>query len=1172
MKRYTTAALVCVVLLLFVITCSNQSNPFLNKADSIAKIISRNALNTDTVEIFSTQKFLAHVYLREHIDSIKVHVDNNRLQSQSPVVRHGDITGELSFQYSFFATGKQTIHLVSYVNNGDIVIDSCTLYAVSPLRQKSISGKAGDSLFLSTPPVDDQVMYVWNLQNGTVVKETMASVGIKLTNDFTGRSGELYVEDLYGFRSPSHIFGISSSADTESQMSIFCLHDSIVADSVYSKKTEFKFTVIVTGANQLKSARVNDIPFDDSLKAGESFVLSRYLYNLDTLDSPVKMDVLVSDNKGNIANKIWLIHFVKMNPLISIYSPAQDSMTTASSFTDVRGTVINNQHYDKLYLLALKNGNVTDSAVVTPQKATFFLNVPLADYSNHITLELYADSLMIGSKYDVADFHVYYNPAYIDTTAPQIRSVRCNDELVVDSMISRTDTLRMAIDAVDNSNQLYVYVNGNKVEKGSGSLFFTTSVIIPRTKNYTLIEIKALDSSGYAVYDSLYVKCNRLPQWIKIPEYMTVVTAGEESVFDVTVSDPDQDSLFVTMMIKGGHIDTLLDATSGYVTWHPQLSDSGQYKVYLNATDRTEYVDAEFTLIVKGNGAVPAKLLKNGIKFPDTVVVGEPFEVVLRTAPLTGTGPFTFSAAFVDERAKNIHNSTDTMINWVPAVSDTGLRILRVMVTDALNFKDSMDVHFRVIKKILACVRWRQNTAQFHESTNFFNTARVSITLSNPLDFKVSIPYAITFPNETNAANAADLGPVLSGVFTFDGNGDTSASINITIIDDKIPEYVERFEIRITGNDSIKVCDLSDPVFVGEIIDNDNVTYSFVETEAEGLEGRKNLVAKVKISKALQTELVLYYEIDWLGTTADTLSDFVLGSTDYRLIFAPGETLAQIEIEIVDDSIQEENEKITIRLRSETEFALPKDSAKFVYTIMNDDTPARFSFASAKVEWVERDTQMTVPVRLDRGVDSIVIVKYSVVPEKTTATTGVDFRIAEISDSIVFNPGETIKSITIELIDDTLPEMTDEFFTLKLESPGSIVEPGYPAECEFTILRNEAGAYFASQFQEGDEEYNRTPYCEIMLNKPSDVPITVTFSSDNSTAEYGSDYTMKIPDLNQVTFNPGETKKDLGIRIVDDEKNEMTEYIRLVITGVSDLKRAYILEEKKNTEIRIINN
>lgn len=1167
------AVLVCVVLLLIVITCSNQSNPFLNKADSIAKIVSINTLNSDTVEIFSTQRFLAHVYLREHIDSIKVHIDNNRLQGQLPsVVRQGDITGELSFQYSFFIPGKQTIRLVSYINNGDVVVDSCSLYAVSPLRQKSISGKAGDSLFLSTPPVDDQVMYVWNLHNETIVKETRASVGIKLTNHFTGRSGELYVEDLSGYRSPSYIFQISSPVDTESQLSVFCLHDSIVADSVYSKNSEFKFTVVVTGANQLKSARVNNIPFDDSLRAGESFVLSRYLYNLDTINSPFKMDVLVTDNKGNIVNKIWLVHFIKVNPSISIYTPAEDSITIASSVADVRGTVINNQHYNTLYLLALKNGKVTDSAVITSKKATFSFNVPLTDYSNHITLELYADSLMIGSKYDVADFHVYYNPAYIDTIAPQIRSIRCNDESVVDSIISRTDTLQLDIDAVDNSNQLFVYVNGNKAEKEPGSLFFTASVIIPRTKNYTHVEIKALDSAGYAVFYSFYVKYNRPPQWVKTPEYTTVVTAGEESVFDIVVSDPDQDSLFVTMMIKGGSIDTLLDATSGHVTWYPQLSDSGQYKVYLNATDRTEYIDAEFTLIVKGTGAVPVKLLKNGIKFPDTVTVGEPLKVALSTVPLTGTGALTYSAAFVGEREKNIHNSTDTMINWVPSVADTGLRILRVMVTDSLNFKDSMDVHFRVMKKILACVRWKQNTAQFHENMNFFNSARVSIALSNPLDFKVSIPYTITFPNEMNAASAADLGPVLSDVFTFDGNGDTSASINITITDDKIPEYVERFEIRITGNDSIKVCDLSDPVFVGEIIDNDNVTYSFVETEAEGLEGRKNLVAEVKISKALQTELVLYYEIVWSGTDADTLSDFVLGSTDYRLIFAPGETQAQIEIDIIDDNIQEENEKITIRLRSETAFALPKDSAKFVYTIMNDDTPFQFSFASAEVSWKEQDIQMTVPVRLDRTVDSTVVVKFSIIPEKTTATTGVDFRIAETSDSIVFNTGEISKLITIELFDDTLPELNDEFFTLKLESPNSVVRPGSFTECKFYILKNEVGAFFASQFQSADEENYSTPYCNIMLTGPSDVPITVTFTTDGSTAEYGSDYTMTIPEMNQVTFNPGETDKSLGIKIVDDEKSEAIESIRLVITGVSDLKRAYILEEKKNTEIRVISN
>jgi hypothetical protein len=1172
MKRKICGISIGVFISLFVITCSNQTNPFLNKSDSKAKIVSRNVSNSDTVEIFSTQKFVVYVYLREHMDSIRVHIDNNRLQTASEtVIRQSDITSELSFPYSFYKTGKQNILLVSYINSGDSVADSCFLYAVSPLRQNNISGKVGDSLFLSTPPVVDQVMYVWDFHNGINAKESRNSAGIKLTTDFTNRFGELFVEDLSNHRSPSYIFQINSTADTQSQLSISCPHDSILEDSVYSRTADFKFTVVVSGAKHLTSASVNGVPFDDSLKIGESFVLSHYLFNLDTVHSPVELKISVADDSGHTANKTWYVHYVKIDPAISVAFPAEDNTTTAFSYINVFGTVMNNQQYNKLFLFILKNGKVADSATIIPGKAGFSFRVPLSGYSNHITLELYADSLMIGSRFDASDFYVFYNPTYIDNIPPQIKSIRCNNETVIDSTISRTDTVKLDIEAMDNSGWLAVYVNGDEVGKDSNTLVFSTNVIIPRTKISTLIQIKASDSSGYSVCDSVYVKYNRLPQWIKTPAY-TVVTAGEDCEFEVQVSDPDQDSLFVTMIIERINGTTLLDATSGHVTWHPQLADSGEYKVSLNAGDRTESIDTSFTLLVKGKGAVPVKLLKSSIVFPDTVTVGEPLHVVLCTAPLTGTKPYIYSARFIDERPKTIQNSTDSIVDWTPSAADTGLRILRVAVSDGLNFKDSMDVYFRVMKKILACIRWKQNTSQYHEGELPGTTA--SIIMNKPLNFKVSIPYTITFPGGTNAASAEDIKPPLSGIFTFNGAGDTVASIILSIVDDQIPEYTERFEIRITGNDSIKVCDSCNTVFVGEIIDNDLVTFSFVETEAEGYEGKKDLVATVKLSKALQTDLELYYEVDWAGTGADTITDFRLDTAGYKLTFAPGVTQAQIKMDIIDDSVPEENEKITLRLHSETEFALPKDSAKFVYTIMNDDTPVQYSFIASEMLWLEQDTQMTVLVRLDRKVDSVVVVKYALDNDlsKTTATAGADFQIAENSDSLVFNPGETSKTLKIDLVDDTLPELTDEFFTLKLQSVSSLVKPGQFTLCKYFILKNEVGAFFASQSQSGDEEYNRHPYCKIMLTKATDIPVTVTFSSDNSTAEYGSDYTMTAPDHNYIIFNPGEFEKDVGISIDDDERRENTEYIRLQITGVSDWKKAYIMEEKKSTVITITNN
>ena len=104
------------------------------------------------------------VLLEEHLDSFKVHVDNNRLWSSqdSVISRNGIRPGYIySFPFSFYDTGWQKIKLISYRNNGDSVADSCFLRAVSPLKQYPISGKVGDSILLSTMPIKDkQVLYM----------------------------------------------------------------------------------------------------------------------------------------------------------------------------------------------------------------------------------------------------------------------------------------------------------------------------------------------------------------------------------------------------------------------------------------------------------------------------------------------------------------------------------------------------------------------------------------------------------------------------------------------------------------------------------------------------------------------------------------------------------------------------------------------------------------------------------------------------------------------------------------------------------------------------------------------------------------------------------------------------------------------------------------------------
>ena len=218
--------------------------------------------------------------------------------------------------------------------------------------------------------------------------------------------------------------------------------------------------------------------------------------------------------------------------------------------------------------------------------------------TNHISLELF-DSLMESSML-VNIILCFYDTAYVDNIAPQIRKIFCNGVLVDDEFTSRTDTMQLEIDAIDNSNKLTVTVNDQVVNKGSNELFYSTKVILTHKMEPTVIVIQAKDSAGYTSVDTIYVRYNRLPLWTEIPSY-AAVNADKDTVIKISVTDPDGDPILVTMTIPFKSGNMVINASSGQVSLKPQIADTGTYEVRLEVSDEYEVTDTFFTLLVKGN-------------------------------------------------------------------------------------------------------------------------------------------------------------------------------------------------------------------------------------------------------------------------------------------------------------------------------------------------------------------------------------------------------------------------------------------------------------------------------------------------------------------------------------------------------------------------------------------
>lgn len=1154
-------------LLFLVFTCTDLTNPFVDKQGSMAKIVKKGLLVTDTVDIFSTESVLVELYLKEHLDSFKIHIDNNRLWNSSDIaIPKSKFVSKYSFAFpvSFFDIGWQSIKLISYVNNGTTVTDSCSVYAKSPLRQSAVSGAIGDSILLSTDSVNDDVLYIWDLHNGVIIKEPTPVVKTRITTSFASLVGELYVEDLNGHRSPSVLFPINSTE--QSDLKITCKNDSVFMDSIYSTTAALKFSLEVSGAQHLKSARVNKKSFDDSLRMGELFILNYNVNDLDTIKEPVKLDITITDNLGRNFSKSYYIHYVKIKPVINVLYPV-DSMQTIDTSVSVLGNIVNFQQYSNLFLLVKNNGVSQTKINITKDKPVFSFDVSVPNSSNHISLILYPDSLEIGSKVTETDFYVFYNPEFKDTTPPQIRRILCNNETVESNYISRTDSVLLQMDIVDNS-KLTVTVNGKPPEKGSDELYYSTKVFVEHKKDSTAFVINAMDSSGYSVTDTVFIKYNRLPQWIKTPSF-SVITAGESSKFEVTASDSDNDTLFITMTVKHNSGDIILNASNGYALWTPQLSDVGEYNVILRASDGYESIVKNFEILVKEPGSDPVRFNRDSINFPDTLFVGQSLNVNLKSEG--GIRPFSYRADFVDNDGNSIQtilDGNDSVLRWTSTVTDVGIKKLRVQIKDSSDTKDVISKEIVIMKEIVAFLRWDTQTKKINENSTLVSS--VNLIMKPAISSKIDIPFNITFPATSDAANSSDFGMLLDGIFRFKEN-DTIATVHLFVYNDTIPEFTEKFEIKITESDTIKFQNGVDKSFHGEIIDDDMVEFSFNETEASRREADIIYTAIVELSEPLGMKLELSYQLDQ-SSTAELGKDFTFEDTDNKIVFNPGETTAEIKIKIIEDIFKEENEKIVLKLECDAPFTAPKDDANFfVFTIIEDSDKAPiYSFVTENdSSGSESISEVKVKVNIKDfwPIDTTIVLQLSVTSDEKLKF-GADYTVSHL-DTLIFTNKILEREITINIIDDTIADDGGDI-NIKLSSNSDFIKAGVKTNFRYIINSNESKVTINSNSTNVNEwTWDELPIT-FQLDKPADSELRVYFKADeNSSADSGNDYRVVEPGY--VVFKRGESSKDMHYYIIDDQKRESSEIVTFRITGVSNKKIAYI-GESSWIEVKIDDN
>ncbi len=383
-----------------------------------------------------------------------------------------------------------------------------------------------------------------------------------------------------------------------------------------------------------------------------------------------------------------------------------------------------------------------------------------------------------------------------------------------------------------------------------------------------------------------------------------------------------------------------------------------------------------------------------------------PLSAALVAAPSSGSLSLNPNGTFTYTPTADF-NGTDTFTyiaqDALGAVSNTATVVLTVNpVNDAPSFVAGANQTAIAGSGLQTITNWATgfNPGAANESGQTV-AGYMIVSNSNPSIFAVapSINPAGTLIY-TPATTVASTSSAVIGVQVQDTGGTANGGIDMSA--------VQFFTITVTPQPSLSIVGVS---------------------QSEGNSGNSLYNFTVSLSAAsTQTVSVNYSTSD--GTAKVSDNDYVAASG--TLVFLPGETHKVIPVSVIGDTRFEPNETFTVSLSAPSNAQIATNSA--LGTILNDDAQPTISISgTSRAEGNSGQTPFVFTVSLSSASAQTVSVNYTT--EDGFATVA-DQDYVATSGTLIFAPGETSKTITVNVIGDKKSE-PDETFSVRLSDPSN---------------------------------------------------------------------------------------------------------------------------------------
>ncbi|XP_058512174.1 adhesion G-protein coupled receptor V1 [Ochotona princeps] len=382
-----------------------------------------------------------------------------------------------------------------------------------------------------------------------------------------------------------------------------------------------------------------------------------------------------------------------------------------------------------------------------------------------------------------------------------------------------------------------------------------------------------------------------------------------------------------------------------------------------------------------------------------------------------------------------------------------------------------------------------------------------------------TVPGLLSLKNQTGhlAEPEVDFVPVVAYLILEEG--ETAAAINITILEDDMPELEEYFLVNLTSVELIMAPLTSFPPRLDSegltaeiVIDANDGARGVVEWQRDRFEvnethGSLTLVAQRSRAAVGHVALFVYAQ----NLEAQLGLDYIF--TPMVLHFADGERYKNIDVMILNDDIPEGDEKFQLILTNPSPgLELGEHTTALITVLANDDGPGVLSFNNSDHFFLREPTAMHVQ-------ESVAVLYVLREPAQGLfGTVTVQFLVTGVNTSmestdltpskgyIVLEEGVRFKALHISAILDSEPEM-DEHFVCTLLNPTGGARLGERVQTRITVLQNQAplGLFGILAIENRAtsvdvEEANRTVYLNVSRTNGIDLAVSVEWETVSETA------------------------------------------------------------------------